>query len=209
MVNTKNLPTFRVQKRTQRRTRSQKPPAKWPKHLKWPGDIFEFQLYNLLAQKGRQRREAAPAGLPLKLNRPGCCGTDCPVRKPNKTNLDSLCACAKAPWHTRHTSEWFETNISLQHIRPDVGISAVVLTSFTPGTVLGEYTGTLIPAHYPTAPRRMKICVVVQRKIREGEEITVDYGVGYWKTMGENGGYCACGKNVCRDKDGKGGKRAR
>lgn len=43
----------------------------------------------------------------------------------------------------------------------------------------------------------VRVVVVVEREIPRGEEITVDYGEGYWESMRAKGIWCRCGEEAC------------
>jgi hypothetical protein len=49
--------------------------------------------------------------------------------------------------------------------------------------------------------REARVCVVVTKEIGAGEEITVNYGQGFWKEMMRRGLFCSCGTTGCKFAD--------
>lgn len=45
-----------------------------------------------------------------------------------------------------------------------------------------------------------RVCVVLERDVAAGEEVTVDYERGFWEVRRRLGVYCACGEVGCRYK---------
>jgi hypothetical protein len=141
-----------------RKWKKSKPPPKWPKHLKWPNDIFKALLYDLATpvpdKKGKQSAKRVEQIEPrLFGGYPPCFAHDCPNPQSEITDPDSLCNCDNAPWASRRNMEWFESNFELtsQGAR---GIGVISRATFPRGEVLGEYVGEVLPSD-PLAPNTL------------------------------------------------------
>ncbi|KAH7088464.1 hypothetical protein FB567DRAFT_620856 [Paraphoma chrysanthemicola] len=138
-------------------------PDTWPSHLIWPHDIHRAFTYDLRARTQRPKAKSAPANSsktgPSKAGKSGtsspneaklqksfpCHATNCPKPKSNPPNPEDQCTCTIAPWDTRNTFAWFNANVSLVDLGPGFGIGTIAQTPFPKGTMLGEYTGLLVP----------------------------------------------------------------
>jgi SET domain-containing protein len=45
--------------------------------------------------------------------------------------------------------------------------------------------------------------IVTKRRLKVGEELLVDYGMGYWDGLAADGVFCRCGERECRYKEGQ------
>ncbi|KAI9997864.1 hypothetical protein PInf_002121 [Phytophthora infestans] len=90
------------------------------------------------------------------------------------------------------------SSIYLARNAPPRQLAAVVAEDVDGGTVLGEYLGEL---EHPVAQfievangRRTTVVVATTEDVREGEEITADYGTDIWFR-------CRCGLVICRHRE--------
>lgn len=253
-----------------RKWRAAEPPPYWPKTLIWPNDIAKALLYDLSPPRKQKVINVNPTTKPtnqqasrLAYRLPPCSSTTCPTPRLKSRNPADLCTCTTAPWDRHATPTWPSQNIALHHSSPQTGIGVRALTCFSPGTILGEYTGELLPFNAPYCTLNssqdgayifdltawgssggggvmlssldalrvgnwtrfmnhscaanasfvykrvggtVRVCVEVMRCIEVGEEVSVDYGSGYWVGMRERGRFCCCGEVGCKYAEKKKGR---